>query len=143
MAGKFPFSRFTYAQLAAIPANRAICDYLDRYQPSAHSDVGSELFDAADGLDCQFYSPNIQAYRYIVLHTAPGVIFAGAFGMNACALRLPVEAHAGAIREDGKPFSELTPEWIEFDPFRPNVKTVEMRERLKRWCATAFDHAIR
>ena len=67
-----------------IPENRAILDFVQRDNPSAHDDVATVLTESAKGMsDAGWYCPDVQSYAYVVLHTQGDRIFGIAFGAVA------------------------------------------------------------
>jgi hypothetical protein len=123
--------------------NRAIIAYLEQYHPSAHSDLGSELFTAsADIPERQWYSPSIKQYAYVVLHTPSAIIYALAAGMRQLTFRLPSAELANALADGGKVNALIGDEWIAFDPFRVDRKMAQNRAALKHWCEVAHQYAL-
>jgi len=131
--------RWTLPDRLNVPRNGSVARYLDRAQPSAHSDVASELRLAAEGLPgIAAHCPDPRRYAYVVLHDERGTIFALAFGMRGLALRVGVDAIEEAIAEGAEANPGIGEGWAVFDPFRAEERTEVTRARLKRWCARAF-----
>ncbi len=123
--------------------NRAIIAYLEKYHPSAHSDVGSELFRASkDIAESQWFSPNIKQYAYVVLHAPSAVIFALAAGMHDLIFRLPPDEIPNALAAGGAIKQEIGDQWVQFNPFRTDAKMAENRADMKHWCEAACQYAL-
>lgn len=90
--------------------NAGVLDFLA--DTSAHSDIADVLRASVKPLgDAQLYSPDWQAYRYVVASTG-GVIFGLAVGMDTVAFRLDERMRARAIATGGEAFSQCGPEWV-------------------------------
>jgi hypothetical protein len=125
-----------------IPVNRSVVEFIERANPSAHSDVASALIDAAKGLrDVRHYCPDSARYAYVVLHTGDHVIFGLAYGMNALALRVGADDVERGVADRGWADAELGEGWVRFDPFAVDEPTKVTRDRLRRWCARAHEWA--
>jgi hypothetical protein len=116
--------------------NESIVAFIERRQPSAHSDVASALTESARHLsDVSWYCPDLPRYAYVVLHTPDYTIFGIAFGMDAVAYRLP----SGVIEEGVAAGGTLEPAmgdgWVRFKPWGGPVD-------LRRWCKIAHDHSV-
>lgn len=123
-------------------ANSAVIRYLESHHPSAHSDIASELTDAAKALPHRhWYCPDKWSYAYVFLHTPSGIIYGLAVGMSTLLFRLPQEKIPAALSGGGEPFHELGPEWVSFYPFHPDVPRIQMQARMKQWCEAAYHHA--
>ncbi len=134
--------RWTLPDRLSIPRNESVARFLDRAQPSAHSDVATELTLAADGLPgAAAYCPDPQRYAYLVLHDERGTIFGLAYGMRGLALRIGADALDEASREGAEAEAEIGRGWAVFDPFRVDERTEITRARLKRWCARSYQRA--
>lgn len=114
-------------------------DWLERTQPSAHSDVGSALLDAAratlgDGFTA--WSPSWAQCRYVIV-CAHGRALALAHGMQTVAVgvadvqRAVAMAHGAAARDD------LGSGWAGFELWQPGAKPVD----LAFWLRAADAHA--
>jgi hypothetical protein len=126
-----------------IPENRAILDFVQRDNPSAHDDVATVLTESAKGMsDAGWYCPDVQSYAYVVLHTQGNRIFGIAFGQGGLAYRLPPERIPEAVAEGGKVYPEIGDDWVMFEPWPPGERIEVTLERPKRWCKIAHDHAV-
>ena len=78
------------------PENGDVIEFIRATNPSAHSDVGTRLMDAAKSLDgSAAYCPSWGSCAYVVLHTAGLRIFAIAYGMRGLSFRLPASDSDG------------------------------------------------
>jgi hypothetical protein len=124
------------------PENGEVIRYLETHHPSAHSDVASELLDAAKGLPhLHWYCPDKWSYAYVFLHTPSGIIYGLAVGMRTLLFRLPQEGIPTALSEGGELCKELGPEWVSFCPFHPDIPRARMQAQMRRWCEAAYHHA--
>jgi len=122
-----------------IPENEAVLEFIERENPSAHSDVASFLVDLARDLpDVKWYCPDAHAYAYVALHTRNRRIFGLAYGMGALAFRTPPAQVAEAKAAGGTAEPGLSGDWIVFQG--GNVWTIAAS--LKRWCKAAHDHVV-
>ncbi len=122
--------------------NDAVIRYLETHHPSAHSDIASELLDAAQGLPHRhWYCPDKWSYAYVFLHTPSGTIYGLAVGMRTLLFRLPQAEMPAALAEGGEAYKELGPEWVSFYPFHPDIPRAQMQARMKHWCTAAYHHA--
>lgn len=118
------------------PANASVFAYLRSAAPSAHSDVASELTDAARALpDVRTWCPDPQAYAFVALATRERTVFALARGMRSLVFALPEAAHAAAFAAGARACPEIGPAWVEWLGLPP--------AELARWCKLAHDHALR
>jgi len=126
-----------------IPENRAILDFVQRDNPSAHDNVATVLTESAKGMsDAGWYCPDVQSYAYVVLHTQGNRIFGIAFSMSGLAYRLPPERVPGAVAEGGRVYPEIGDDWVVLDPWPPDEPPAVTFERLRHWCKIAHDHAV-
>jgi hypothetical protein len=117
-------------------ANRDVLAFLEREQPSAHSDVASALTESARQLsDVAWYCPDVHRYAYVVLHTREQTIFGLAFGMATLAYRLPARVIQEAAADGGTITPGMGEGWVCFKPWGSSAD-------LRRWCKTAHDHAV-
>jgi len=124
------------------PENDAVIRYLETHHPSAHSDIASELLDAAQGLPHRhWYCPDKWSYAYVFLHTPSGTVYGLAVGMRTLLFRLPQAEMLAALAEGGEAYKELGPEWVSFYPFHPDIPRAQIQARMKHWCAAAYHHA--
>ena len=129
-------------RLLRVPANEAICNYIVREGPSAHSDVAEELYRATLALpEHQQYCPNPYRYLYVIRYTNSDLIFAAAFGMSALVVRLPDAVVAEAHADGGKSFADLPREWVGFNPFRTDLSLTANRRKMREWCGASFRNA--
>jgi len=125
-----------------VAENESVLRFIDRIDPSAHSDVATELLDAAEGLpEVQHYCPDLSLYAYVVIHTRTNKIFGLAYGMNGLALRVGRKAVVQAVADGGRAEREIDEEWISLDPFRVDEPTIATKARLRRWCEIAYRYA--
>jgi len=125
-----------------VAGNEDVIGFIRRVNPFAHSDVGSLLLDLGKKLDgAHAYSPSYKQYAYVVLHTDASRVFAIAYGQRGLAFRLSPSSYAAALADDGSPAEDIGCDWVKFDPWNPNVSTVELHARLERWSAQAFADA--
>lgn len=123
----------------AILLNADVLRCIGRTNVSAHSDVASELIDAVQPLPGEeTYCPDPARYAFVAAHTADLRIFALSYGLKAFALRVGSKAVAEAGLDGAAPASEFGSDWVQFDPFVVDVKTADMRTRLRAWTARAF-----
>ena len=121
-----------------IPENADVIAFIERTNPSAHSDVGSIVFDLGRAIPgAKAYCPRPSSLAYVVLHTEQSKIVAIAYGQRGFAIRLPPSDHAAAVADDGVPGPEIGAEWIKFEPFaqRSQRKPLEV---IHAWCARAI-----
>lgn len=127
-----------------IPANAEVLAWLRREDPSAHSDVASELLDAARGLGpVRSFCPDPAGYKWVALADERNRIFALAFGMSAVAFRVGAEGEERALAEGAVEAPELGEGWVRFTAYRPEERREEGRARLRRWCRAAREAAGR
>lgn len=118
------------------PENASVFAYLRDAAPSAHSDVASELTDAARALpDVRTWCPDPASYAFVALATRARTLFALARGMRSVVFALPAAEHAEALRASGRACPEIGGAWIEWCGAPP--------AELARWCKLAHDHAAR
>lgn len=118
--------------------NASVLEFLEQANPSAHSDVGEELWRAAAGLaDVRTHCPDSGHYAFVVLIDREGRIFGLAHGMDRLAFRLPADALDAARADGGSDCPDLGDGWMAFRPFDANEPTAATRARLARWCAVA------
>lgn len=119
MAGRYLID-MTDARFS-IPENADVLEFIRRTNPSAHSDVGSILFDLRKRISgAQSYCPSVASFAYVVLHTASNRIFAIAFGQRGLAFRLGPPGYDEAIAAGGTPASAIGPDWVEIPPWNPS-----------------------
>ena len=126
-----------------IPENRAVLEFIERVNPSAHDDVATALTESAKGMsDVRRYCPAVHSYAYVVLHTQGNRIFGIAFGQRGLAYRLSPERIPEAIAEGGEVYPVIGDDWVMLEPWLPDERLEVTFERLKRWCKIAHDHAV-
>jgi hypothetical protein len=120
----------------SLPENEQLIQYLEHHSPSAHSDLGILLFNAVKHLPgAEVFGPNITACSYVFAHTKTGIAFAVAIGMRTLALRLP-QPHPKT-----QPFTDISPDWHQFDPFNPTLKRDESQRLIDELFRAAYDWA--
>jgi hypothetical protein len=120
MAGRYLID-LTDARFS-IPDNADVLEFIRRANPSAHSDVGSILFDLRKRISgAQAYCPSVSSFAYVVLHTASNRIFAIAFGQRGLAFRVDAPGYEEAVATGGTPASEIGSDWVQIAPWRPGV----------------------
>lgn len=125
------------------PANREVIAYLENQRPSAHSDIVSELLDAAAHLpDRQFFCPDPAGYAYVALHLPNGVVYALAIGMDTLIFRLPEIPRPPETSETLRVFQEISGDWRAVEMFRGGDISHD-REMARRLCASAHRQAAR
>ena len=125
-----------------IPANEAVLDFVCRGNSSAHSDVGSLLFDLAKVIPgAHAYCPLVSSFTYVVLHTDADRIYAIAFGMRGLAFRLAPSAYDAALADGARPADQIGAGWVEFDPFE-RCSTPRAADWLRVWGERALAHAM-
>lgn len=145
MSGKFLID-LTDARFH-VDANADVLAFIRRANPFAHSDVGSLLLDLGESLPgVSAYSPSFASCAYVVLHTESNRIFAIAFGQRGLAFRPALSERAAALADGGTAAVHIGPDWVRFAPWGTTngptgVNDRDARERLRRWCAKAFDAA--
>lgn len=124
-----------------LPVNAGVLRYLESAQPSAHGDLAEELARAVEGLaGVSTVSPDVARCAWVAACTREKRVFALARGMRSLAVRLAADLVAAALADRGAACPELGPGWVEFDPFLADERTPITRERVRRWCGTAFRH---
>lgn len=114
-----------------IPENEGVLRYIEAHQFSAHSDVASELIDAANGLrGVRWYCPDAARYAFVVLHTTRNVIFGLAYGMSGIALRVRGTDVARVHSLGGAPHADLGDEWVDVELYASGMSLAENRMRL-------------
>lgn len=99
-----------------IDVNEDIIGYIRYVNPSAHSDVGSLLFDFARRiLGARVYCPMPKSFTYVVLHTAADHICAIASGQRALSFKLAAPGRAEAIANGAVADEEIGLDWVRFD----------------------------
>lgn len=99
-----------------IDVNEEIIGYIRYANPSAHSDVGSLLFDFARRiLGARAYCPIPKSFTYVVLHTAADHICAIATGQRALSFKLAAPGRAEALANGAVADEEIGPDWVQFD----------------------------
>ena len=122
-----------------MPANDEVLAYLRRANPSAHSDVASELHLASQGVPAaRWYCPDPGAYAFVALHRDDHNLVAVALGMGLIVFRLPIARIEAAVQDGGARFPEIGPDWVSFNAFT-DEPLAETRRRLGRWCRIALD----
>jgi hypothetical protein len=125
-----------------IPGNEAVVACIRRTHPFAHDEVATALTDSAKGLKgVSWYCPDGRAYAVMLLHTDRKRIFGIAFGMHGLAYRMPTASRDESLRDGGKPCHDIGPDWIRFDPWRPDEARDVTAARLRRWCRVAREAA--
>lgn len=102
-----------------VAVNQDVVEYLNRAQPSCHSDNGSALIDAATK-DCGEwigYSPSFENYKYVALITNK-TIFALGMGQDSVYFKLPDRLHATALATGALRAEQLGHDWVEIKLFR-------------------------
>ena len=95
--------------------NRQVLNHVEGL--SAHSDIVEALGAAVKPLgDVQFFCPDIQEYRYVVVSTK-NVVFGFATGMTSVAFRLDERLKQRALITGGVALPECGPEWVDFVVF--------------------------
>jgi hypothetical protein len=132
----------------AIPAklgaavNESVLRYLEEHRPSAHSDLVQEMFSATAGFEhIEAYCPDPKTYKFVVLFTCSGVIFALARGMRRLAFRLSREDAEEAVTDGASAEREIGPGWISVDAFDPAKPRAMHRLSLKAWARAAHRFA--
>ena len=125
-----------------IPPNRAVIEYITRHNPSAHSDIGSELIRLARLIPgAQYYCPSYSSLAYVVLHTEANLIFAIAIGMLKIDFRLPAALVREAIAAGEGEQSEIGVDWLSVRPFPRGELRAVVEARLTRLCESASQYA--
>jgi hypothetical protein len=108
------------ASLIDAAANQDAASYLASHRPSCHSDTGDALLKSAAGCgDCIAYSPSFRACLFVALVTGRR-IFALGVGQASILYRLPEPLRATALSTGAIAASEVGPEWVRFELFRPH-----------------------
>ncbi len=102
-----------------VAANRDAFEFLERTQPSCHSDNASILIDAAISKCGEWiaYCPSFEQYRYIALVTNRNV-FALGFGMGSVYFKVPDSLHPTALATGALPADQIGKHWVEIKLFR-------------------------
>lgn len=130
-------------RFTAHPKNAEIVRFLHETSPSAHSDVSSEMIQAAQGLrGVHSYSPDPRNYSYEVLHTSDSVIFCVSVGQSALLCRIPPDKMPQGLEPFAKPFPPLGPEWIAVSVFQPEIPLAEWRKSLSKLVKRALSSAV-
>lgn len=125
-----------------IPANRAVIEYIRRYNPFAHSDIGAVLIRLARLVsEARYYCPNFSVCAYVVLHTKADLIFAIAIGMLKIDFRLPTALVAEAVAKGEAEHSDIGADWLSVRPFPRGESRAVVEDRLARWCEAACQYA--
>jgi hypothetical protein len=125
----------------SIPDNADVLEFIRRANPSAHSDVGSILFDLRKRISgAQSYCPSVASFAYVVLHTASNRIFAIAFGQRGLAFRLDAPGYDEAITT-GCTASAIGPDWVEIQPWTPPPGG-GVNPQVLHWAEQAFRDAV-
>jgi hypothetical protein len=125
-----------------IEFNADVVRFLAASEPSAHSDVASELDLAVGGLPgAKTYCPNVASYAWVAACARGTRIFAVAYGMSALALRVGAIGREDALAEGAEP--DIGPDWVRFRPFQPDEPLAITRERMRRFASIAFSEASR
>jgi hypothetical protein len=120
------------------PKNEEVVAFLERAQPSAHSDAASELGLACGSLKgVRLYCPDAAGYAYVAAVDARGRIFALAIGQRVIALRLGPPSRFAAAAEGGRGMDEIGNAWACFDAFPPDEPLAAARMRIQKWCRIA------
>jgi hypothetical protein len=131
----------SYLRLRGHPANREVIAYLERQRPSAHSDIATELLDAAAHLPArQSFCPDPAGYAYEALHLPNGVIYALAIGMGMLIFRLPEPPQPLETNQTFRLFQEISREWWAVEMFRSGDISHD-RDMARRLCACAYRQA--
>ncbi len=125
-----------------IPPNRAVIEYITRHNPSAHSDIGSELIRLARLIPgAQYYCPSYSSLAYVVLHTEANLIFAIAIGMLKIDFRLSAAPVREAIAAGEGEQSDIGVDWLSVRPFPKGELRAIVEARLIRLCQSAYQYA--
>ena len=121
------------------PPNAAVLRFLVEKSPSAHSDLVDELRLATQDLpDAYLYCPDRAKYAFFAVHRADHTIIALALGMRQIVYRLPNLLIPKAIQDGGRPFPDISPEWVSLVLDSENQTIDESRRRLGHWCRKAL-----
>ena len=119
------------------PSNTLVLDHLAADAAGSHPDLDDAL--AALGRDCG--ATRRAAYGVPVLATHGGVLFAVARGTRSLGLRLPDDTWVLAIEMGAVPWSELGPDWMQFDVWDPDVPSRQHTGDLRYFVEVAYRHA--
>ena len=123
-----------------VPENDSLLYYLDREQPSAHSDLVDELVRGLEGQrGFHLFCPAPTQFSYCLAHTEKGIVFALATGMRAISVRVPPELVAEARSDGGLQHAGLADIWLQFEAFSSD--TAALRARLRKWLVLALERA--
>jgi hypothetical protein len=130
-----------YLKLRGHPANREVIAYLESRRPSAHSDIATELLDAAAHISvASSFCPDPTGYAYEALYLPNGVIYALAVGMGTLIFRLPEPPQSAGTNQRGKVFDEISRDWWAVEMFRGGDVDRD-REMARRLCSSAYRQA--
>jgi hypothetical protein len=122
-----------------VAQNRAVLAFLDQAQPSAHSDVASELDLGCRGLPgVSLYCPDPMRYAWVAALDREQCIFGLAYGMRELALRVGAGRVDAAVASGAERAPELGPGWVGFDPFAADEPQAQTRARIRDWCRIAL-----
>jgi hypothetical protein len=122
-----------------VAENRDVLAFLERSQPSAHSDVASELDLGCRGLPgVRLYCPDPSRYAWVGALDREQRIFGLAYGMRELALRVGTGQADAAVASGGELVPELGPGWVGFDAFVVDEPQVQTRARIRDWCRVAL-----
>lgn len=117
-----------------IADNVDVLDFIRRENPSAHSDVGTVLFDCIKQVDgARGYCPSAATYAYVVMHTDAYRIAAIAYGMRRLAVRLSSVSQSDAIAAGNEFAPAIGTDWVHIDPWSASTRD---------WVARAYADAV-
>ncbi|MDH5472207.1 MAG: hypothetical protein OEY61_05065 [Gammaproteobacteria bacterium] len=124
--------------------NKDMIRFLKQHQPSAHTDIVDLLIKSVEGLpDVSFYCPDTDNHAYYIAHTSDGIMFAAAIGLSGLMFKLPKKAMSGALVKGGEVMSDISEDWVNFNPFWPEENREKYSvEDMKHWCKLAY-HACK
>jgi hypothetical protein len=102
-----------------LASNQDVVEFLERTQPSCHSDNAAILVEVAAEKCGEWigFSPSFENYRYIALITNRNV-FALGMGMDSLYFKVPDSLHATAMAAGALPAEQIGRNWIEIKLFR-------------------------
>ncbi len=116
-------------------AQETLLGWLEAERLSAHSDLASDLLDAARATCGEWvsYSPSFGSCRYVALITS-GRVFALAHGQQQVCFRVRGAEQAIALESGGVARPELGAGWVAFQLYRPT----HPKPDLKFWTLRAY-----